>query len=138
MNQFLIVLLFSFSPGMQQKTPPTENGFIGTWHGASICVDCKLDAACKDEEVVYVVKGIHAVQDTVEMEAYKIVDGERVSMGVMRPGYSRGSDVWAFELAARVHALWTFQVKDSTVSGTLVELPSKRLIRAVHVSRFME
>jgi hypothetical protein len=134
-NHFLIVVLFSLYPGLQQTTPSIENRFIGTWHGTSICVDRKTDTACKDEEVVYVVKGIRAVRDTVEMEAFKIINGERISMGMLRPAYSRSSDLWTFELAARVHALWTFQVKDSTVHGSLVELPSKRMIRKVHASR---
>jgi hypothetical protein len=138
MNQILIVVLLALYPGMQQNTPSTENRFIGTWHGTSVCVDRKTDTACKDEEVVYVVKGIRAVRDTVEMEAFKIINGERLSMGMMRPAYSQVSGFWTFELAARVHALWAFQVKDSTVNGTLVELPLKRLIRQVHASRIKD
>ena len=135
MNLFVIILFFLLSPGTQQKTPSPENSFIGTWHGTSICVDRMTDGACKDEEVVYVVKGIRSVRDTVEMEAFKIINGERVSMGTMNPAYSHGSHLWTFELDTRVHAFWAFQVNDSTVNGTLAELPSKRLIRKVHAGR---
>jgi hypothetical protein len=137
-NQVLIVVLFSLYPGLQQTAPSIENRIIGTWHGTSMCADRKSDTACKDEEVVYVVKGMRAVRDTVGMEAFKIINGERISMGMLTLAYSRGSDLWTFELAARVHALWAFQVKDSTAHGSLVELPSKRLIRTVHVSRIKE
>ncbi len=138
MNQIFLVVLLTLYPGTQQNTPSNENRFIGSWHGASICVDRQTDTACKDEEVVYVVKGIPSVRDTVEAEAFKIINGERESMGMMRFVYSRGSDSWSFELAGKVHALWSFQVKDSTINGSLVELPSKRLIRTVHASRMKE
>jgi hypothetical protein len=138
MNQFLIVVLLFLCPGMPQNTPSPENRFIGTWHGTSICVDRKTDTACKDEEVVYVVKGLPAIRDTVEMEAFKIVNGERLSMGMMRLAHSQRFDLWSFEVAARVHALWAFQAKDSTVNGTLAELPLKRLIRQVHARRIKE
>ncbi len=138
MNQVLILVLFSLYPGVHQNTPSLENRFVGTWHGTSVCADRKTDTSCKDEEVVYVVKGIPVVRDTVDMEAFKIINGERVTMGMMRFAYSRGSDRWTFELAGRVHALWAFQVSDSTASGSLVELPSKRLIRVVRANRIRE
>ena len=138
MNHVLILVLFSLLYGLHQDTPTIEHRFVGTWHGTSVCVDRKTDTACRDEEVVYVVKGIPSVRDTVDMEAFKITNGERVSMGMMRFAYSRGSDTWTFELAGRIHALWAFQVKDSTANGSLVELPSKRLIRVVHAGRVKE
>ena len=135
MPQFIFVLLCLLPPGVQDKTPTTENSFIGSWHGTSICVDRKMDIACRDEEVVYVVKSIPSVRDTVAMEAFKIINGERVSMGILNPIYLHGSHEWTFELGARVHAVWTFQVSDSTLNGTLAELPSKRLIRRVLANR---
>ena len=138
MNEFVIILFFFLSPGMQQKTPSAGNSFVGTWHGTSICVDHERDSACKDEEVVYVVKGIRSVRDTVEMEAFKIINGERVSMGTMKLAYSEASHLWTFELVTRVHAFWAYEVNDSTANGTLAELPSNRLIRKVFVSRINE
>jgi hypothetical protein len=138
MFQLMIILLCLLPPGRQDKTLPGVNSFLGTWHGTSLCVDRNTDTACKDEEVAYDVKGIPSVRDTVEMEAFKIINGQRVSMGVLRLSYSQGSHSWSFELAARVHAVWTFQVTDSTLNGTLAELPSKRLIRRVHANRINE
>jgi hypothetical protein len=69
------------------------------------------------------------------MEAFKIIDGRRVSMGVLNLSTSRGSHAWSFELATRVHGVWTFQVNETTLTGTLAELPSKRLIRKVYAIR---
>lgn len=135
MYQIIIMLLYLFSPGIQQKTPFVQSSFLGTWHGFSICVDRNRDPACSDEEVVYVVKDIPSVHDTVQMEAFKMINGQRISMGVLHLGYSQSSHVWSFELISRVHAVWTFQVIDSTVNGTLKELPSMRLIRKVHANR---
>ena len=138
MFRFMIFLLCFLRPGVQQKTLTADKSFLGTWHGTSICVDRNRDTACKDEEVVYVVKAIRSVRDTVEMEAFKIINGQRVSMGVANIAYSQRSHVWSFELLARVHAVWAFQVNDSTLDGRLVELPSKRLIRKVHANRITE
>ena len=135
MKNFAVIFLLALSPLIQQKTPSLGNQFIGSWHGTSICVDRKTDTACKDEEVVYVVKRIPSVRDTVEMEAFKIINSERVSMGTLNLQFSRSTDMWTFELAARAHALWAFQVKDSTITGTLLEMPSKRLIRQVQANR---
>ncbi len=135
MYQFVFILSCFLITGRQQKTVSVENSFIGTWHGSSICADPQKDRACKDEEVVYVVKEINSVPDTVEMEAFKIINGKRVSMGLLRPGYSRNSNLWRYELDTRVHAEWSFQVNGSKLIGTLKELPSRRLIRNVNASR---
>ncbi len=138
MLKYVVTLLCFLSFDVQRKPPSAENSFLGTWHGTSVCVDRTTDTACKDEEVVYVVKAIPSVRDTVEMEAFKIINGERVSMGTLNPAYSQASRQWTFELGARVRAVWAFQVKDSTLTGTLSELPSKRLIRRAYASRVNE
>ncbi len=138
MYHFVIILFFLLSSVTQQKTPAAQNSLIGTWHGTSICVDRERDSACKDEEVVYVVKRIPSTRDTVEMEAFKIINGHRVSMGTMNFVYTRGSHSWTYALIARVHALWTYQASDSTLIGTLAELPSKRLMRRVYAHRVYE
>ncbi len=133
-----LLLFCVLTPGLQQKTAPAKSPLLGTWHGSSLCVDHNRDAACKDEEVVYVVTGLPSIRDTVEMEAFKIINGQRVSMGLLRPARLPGSQSWSCELATRVHAVWTFQAKDSTLTGTLAELPSKRLIRKVNATRITE
>ena len=103
MNQCVLILFLLFSPGTQQNKPSAVHSFVGTWHGTSICVDRTTDSACRDEEVVYVVKGISSVRDIVAMEAFKIINGERVPMGAMNFAYSQNSHEWTFELNASPH-----------------------------------
>ncbi len=138
MVQFLILLWCFLPPGIQHKKPSIENAFLGTWHGTSLCVDRNTDIACKDEEVIYVVKDIPSVRDTVAMEAFKIISGQRVSMGMLPLAYSHSSHAWSCELATRARAVWIYQVNDSTLNGTLAELPSMRLMRKVVANRIKE
>ncbi len=97
MMKILITLIFILSSGTGQKSQPAEYSLLGTWHGTSICVDPQRDSACKDEEVVYVVNGIPSVRDTVEMEAFKIINDQRVSMGILSLAHSQGSRLWTVE-----------------------------------------
>lgn len=136
MKLFLFILIL-FGDNKPQ-TSSVEYLVEKEWHGTSICVDPKTDTACKDEEVIFVFKSIGSVRDTINLEAFKIIKSERISMGTMNIVYSQSSGVWTFELNARIHALWSFRQIDSTVSGTLIELPSKRLIRKVHLTRTIQ
>jgi hypothetical protein len=112
--------------------PPKK--ILGTWRGTSICVDHAKDPACRDEVVVYDIDSLVGT-DSVLFKADKIVGGKRQPMGEMHFGYDPKGTTWSCELKTRVHALWSFQPGDSVMRGTLVELPSHRLVRRVLVKR---
>ena len=74
--------------------------------------------------------------DAVTLAAYKIVDGEKLLMGEFDLTWDDKQGSWSAEYTnGRVHILWTFVVHGDEITGTLVDLPSKHLIRNVSVKR---
>lgn len=109
---------------------------LGTWRGTSTCVKSPEFPACHDEVVVYEVREAAPGGRAVTLDAYKIVDGERQPMGELEFTYDARLEAWTSELRTpRVHALWSFVVDGDAIAGTLVDLPSKHLIRNVAVRR---
>jgi hypothetical protein len=127
----LLPLVMSFQSGSTQH----GRDILGTWAGTSMCMDRRTDVSCKDENVVYVFRKLGSSSDSVMLDAFKIIKGERVPMGSLPFVFSLRSGEWMCEFTTRVHGLWTYQVRDSSIIGTLVELPSKRLIRQAAVHR---
>jgi len=128
------LLLAAACPADGAAQDSTRASILGTWQGTSICVDKVAFPACHDEEVIYVVRP--ATQpDSVIMGADKVVHGAREFMGELV--FGRGTDgAWHSVLQSpRVQARWTLRVEGTRMSGTLVELPSGRQIRAVSVRR---
>jgi len=129
---FIIALCFA---GFPTSSSAQQASIVGTWHGTSLCVDLKSFPNCKNEEVIYVVEPVAHRQDSVLLKASKIVAGKIDPMGDL--GFTRkpGTNVWTSEFKSRYHSLWSLTVSDSTISGTLVDLPADRLVRRVEVRR---
>jgi hypothetical protein len=109
---------------------------LGTWKGTSTCVKSPEFPACHDEVVVYEVKASSGGEDAVTLEAFKIVNGEKQSMGEIEFTWDAKQGAWVSEFTTpRVHVLWTFFVHGDDITGTLVDLPSKHLIRNVSVKK---
>jgi hypothetical protein len=116
--------------------PPPVAGILGEWRGASTCVKSPEFPSCRDEVVVYEIRKSSAGADTVTLAAYKIVDGDKQPMGDLDFSFDEKQGAWTSEFqTARYHALWTFFVKGDAITGTLVDLPSKHLVRNVAVRR---
>ena len=109
---------------------------LGTWKGTSTCVNGTEFPSCHDEVVVYDFKESAKGGDAVTVDAFKIVGGEKQFMGDLEFSWDAKQEAWVSELTTpRVHALWTFFVRGDEITGTLVDLPSKHLIRNVSVKR---
>ena len=108
---------------------------LGTWRGSSICVDRAHDPACKDEAVIYQVDSLMIPTGPVRMSADKIVNGVRQPMGVLWLRYDSTAHAWSMEFQTRSRERWSFVANGDTMTGTLVELPSGRLVRRVTTSR---
>ena len=108
---------------------------VGTWQGTSTCTDKVAFPACHDEQVVYVIRPLGAGADSVTVKADKIVNGARESMGDLQFG-SSGDGTWLAEFKTeRFHDRWTLTVEGDRITGTLVDLPSGRLVRNVALRR---
>ncbi len=108
----------------------------GTWRGTSICVDHATDTACKDEQVTYRLRSSAAHPDSIAMAAGKIIDGKEEPMGDLELGLDPKTGELAMVLTSpRFHGRWAFRIQGDTMTGTLVELPSGRLVRRVAAKR---
>jgi hypothetical protein len=108
---------------------------LGTWKGTSTCVKNPDYPSCHDEVVVYEFKE-SAGSDAVTLAAFKVVNGETGLMAEMEFTWDDKQGAWVSELTTpRVHGLWTFFVRGDEIAGTLVDLPSRHLIRNVAVKR---
>jgi hypothetical protein len=116
--------------------PSRRKEILGTWTGTSTCVDRARYPACKDEVVVYEFREKSSAPDGVSLQADKIVDGKRVTMGDLDFAYDAAEGAWLSEFRNRSnHILWRFVVHGTSIEGTLVDLPEKNLIRRVAVKR---
>jgi hypothetical protein len=109
---------------------------LGEWRGTSTCVKSPEFPSCHDEVVVYEFRKAAAGGEKVTLDASKIVNGEKQSMGDLDFTYDEKQGAWTSEFSnGRVHVLWTLFVRDGAITGTLVDLPSKHVIRNVAVRR---
>jgi len=113
----------------------TVDEVVGTWSGASVCVDRQAAPACNDEQVVYEIMR-SGKPNTVSVKADKIVDGKRESMGDLEFARDAKNGSWTSELdTPRVHALWRLTVSGAKLTGTLTLLPSKAVVRNLDLRR---
>jgi hypothetical protein len=111
-----------------------RDAFLGEWRGTSTCTDRKVAPACKDEVVVYRVTPARG--DTAHLAAYKIVEGEEQPMGELDFSRNARTGEWTSEFRTpRVHAVWSFRVADTLMTGTLVDVPTGAIVRRVRVTR---
>jgi len=112
-----------------------QSPLVGTWRGTSTCVDKAAFPACNDEVVIYVVQALGAQSDSTRLRADKVVGGAREFMGELHFG-NAGSGTWQAEIqTARYGGRWTLTVEGGQMTGTLVDLPSGRLVRRASLRR---
>lgn len=126
---------FSLPSLSGQDAPGPANAILGTWRGSSTCVDPASDTACRDEEVIYQVDSAASPNGPLRMVADKVVNGSRQPMGTLHLSYDAVQRVWSVEFRTRTQVRWSFAPAGDTMSGTLTEVPSGRLIRRVAVRR---
>lgn len=141
MNVLIASLILLLAPTPAPTTPTRSStpasAVLGVWRGKSVCTNRKVTPSCKDESVVY-----HFVPVTppslqrVLLKASKIVAGKAESMGEMEFTWEPKKGIWQSELKnARIHAIWSFRVDGTAMAGTLVDIPSKSIVREVQVHR---
>jgi hypothetical protein len=70
------------------------------------------------------------------LHAGKIVNGALVPMGDLDLAFEDSTASWVGEFAnARVHIEWRYTLAGGTLTGTLLELPDRRVARRVTVTR---
>lgn len=131
-----LVFLFGASIAAAAFAAAPRAAILGTWKGTSTCVKSPEFPSCHDEVVVYEVKESASGGEAATLAAFKIVDGEKQFMGDLEFTWDAKQEAWVSEFTnGRVHVLWTFFVRGDDITGTLVDLPSKHLIRNVAVKK---
>ncbi len=73
---------------------------------------------------------------TVILDASKIVDGKTLPMGTLTLTYQERDRTWKSEVGrADARAQWSYSARGSGLSGTLISLPARALIRSVQARR---
>jgi hypothetical protein len=112
-----------------------QSPIVGTWRGTSTCADKVAFPSCHDEVVVYEVLALGPGSDSVRVRADKVVGGAREFMGELLFGQD-SSGGWLAEVhTARYHDRWRLRIEGDRMSGTLVDLPSGRVVRHVVLRR---
>ena len=134
-GRLVAALALLIPAGAALASAPVDE-ILGTWNGTSTCVKSPEFPSCHDEVVVYEFRRAAAGSDAVTLAAYKIVDGEKQLMGEMDFAHDAKQAAWTSEFRSpRYHGLWTFFVKGDSLTGTLVDLPSRHVVRNVAVRR---
>ena len=133
----LVALLFSLAAASSAVEAQDPKALLGVWRGTSLCANREATPACKDEEVVYEFQYTSPpAAGRLTMKADKVVNGERRSMGDLDFTWDPQAGAWVCEIKARYQGLWSFpQPKGDELSGTLVLLPEKTVVRKVTVRR---
>src|SRR5262245_56592552 len=77
------VLAEALAGGAALRADAALDAITGTWRGSSLCVNRQALPSCADEQVVYDIAATAGKAHTVTVKADKIVDGQRVPMGVL-------------------------------------------------------
>jgi hypothetical protein len=110
---------------------------LGVWRGTSLCVNREAAPACHDEEVILEFRETAPpAAGRLTVKADKVVNGEVAPMGELDFAWDPKASAWACEIQTRNHGLWTYlPPKGEELSGTLVLLPDRTLVRKVAVRR---
>jgi len=127
------VLLLTAASLLASPAPVAE--VLGDWRGTSTCVKSAEFASCRDEVVIYEFRKA-AEGERVVLTAYKIVDGEKQLMGEFYLTWDAQQGAWTKDFQnERYHGLFTYVVHGDDITGTLVDLPSRHVIRNISVRR---
>jgi len=104
----------------------------GTWRGTSLCTDLKAAPACHDEQVVYEIVPGQGTSHTVTVTADKIVDGKRLTMGVLDFKHDAKECCWATDFETRKLAVrWRLTATGSKMTGSMIFIPSGAVVRKI-------
>jgi hypothetical protein len=114
---------------------PAADAITGVWHGTSKCTAVR--PACRDEIAVDHIAAT-AEADVVAMTMNKVVDGQEVPMGGTLPFHvDYSTRTLTYDLVARdgTHVLFQFTWKGEAMSGVVLELPSRKVIRNIELKK---
>ena len=126
----VVVLLLTLTLAAQTKSKPDL--IAGEWKGDSICVI--KDSPCHDEIASYQFKAVAGKPGTYTLDGGKVVNGERVAMGLMECNFDAAASALACSDPQHAGPKLSLTLKDDTLTGTLAR-PDGQLIRRISLTR---
>ena len=137
-TMFAVLFLLAASSGSWAAGKGDLNGFLGTWHGTSTCINRKFAPACTDETVIYEVRRSDKPGSAV-LAADKAVNGERLPMGDLEFIYSETDGCWRSEFKTpNVQGVWCLAVEGNSMTGRLRVMPEDADVRKVQATRELQ
>lgn len=114
--------------GAAAQAPALTANPVGAWHGTSLCR--VRPSACNDETVVYRITRMKA-NDSLSIDARRIVNGQEVEMGVLG---CRSSASGGQVTCTMPNGVWRFTIRGDSLVGEL-RLPDNTKYREVSTVR---
>jgi len=111
----------------------SDKAVLGHWEGESKCTI--PDSACHDEQVLYQIKEDKKDPFQLNLDAYKLIEGNPEFMGTLACHFESRAGVLSCTSSTRQKDDWEFQVTGDTMSGRLMVDDGKTLYRRVTVHR---
>jgi hypothetical protein len=128
----IMLALLALLPG--QRAAAQSREIIGTWRGTASCANRAKDLTCRNESVIYQIDTVGATRGNVMLRAHRIVNHDEQFMYALQFNRRPGSHTWQSDFTqSSFHGRWEYTINGSVMTGTLVEMPSKRLVRRVSV-----
>jgi len=119
----------------QSKPPDPQSEIIGTWEGESKCT--VSNSPCRDEHAIYEIaqEKDAAAANSLKMDGYKVVNGERQFMGTLRCEYESAKKLLSCTSRGKNFDDWRFTLSADTLQGTLTIDAGKTLFRKITVKK---
>jgi len=124
-----VCLLLALAWQSTAQVKPEWKEVIGTWEGDSICT--LPDSPCHDEHALYRIKPDKDDPDKLTLEGFKVVDKKPQFMGDLACKYAAENKVLTCSGNTPKRDIWTFQVGDATMDGTLTIGKEKTIYRKI-------
>lgn len=128
LGAFFLPVAFAAASGSARD----NSEILGAREGESKCT--VPDSPCRDEHVIYEIAADKDASGGLNMDGYKLVNGERVFMGTLRCEYQAAKKVLSCTSRGKDSDDWEYTLSGDTLEGTLT-INSKTLYRQITTKR---
>jgi hypothetical protein len=125
--RIMLFLIFALALAHAEDQSPV----IGTWEGESICT--VPNSPCHNEHVVYEIKADPKSPGNVIIDAFKIVNGEKLFMGALNCTWKKNESLVSCHY--REDDDWSFKLTGNKMEGTLHVKKERQLYRKISVTK---
>ena len=128
-----IVFCALLTVSLSAQVKPEWKDVIGTWEGDSTCA--VPNSPCHDEHNLYRVKPDRDNPDKLMIEAFKVENNRPQFVGNLNCKYAAEERVLTCSGDTPKRNVWTFNVGDGTMDGTLTVGKEKTVYRKISLKK---